>query len=29
MARNMTDYSTTHRDFSLAVPARFNWAFDT
>jgi acetyl-CoA synthetase/medium-chain acyl-CoA synthetase len=28
MARNMTDYAAACRDFSLAVPARFNWAFD-
>jgi acyl-coenzyme A synthetase/AMP-(fatty) acid ligase len=28
MARNMTDYAATCRDFSLPVPERFNWAFD-
>ena len=28
MARNMTDYATTCREFSLSVPERFNWAFD-
>ena len=28
MARNMTDYATTRREFSLSVPERFNWAFD-
>ena len=28
MARNMTDYAATYRDFSLAVPERFNCAFD-
>src|ERR671932_175636 len=28
MARNMTDYVATCRDFSLPVPERFNWAFD-
>src|SRR3989304_3947991 len=29
MAHYMTDYAATRRDFRLAVPARFNWAFDT
>jgi acyl-coenzyme A synthetase/AMP-(fatty) acid ligase len=29
MARNMTDYAATCRAFSLPVPDRFNWAFDT
>ena len=29
MARNMTDYAAACRNFSLAVPGRFNWAFDT
>ena len=28
MAPNMTDYAATCREFRLAVPARFNWAFD-
>ena len=28
MARNMTDYAATCRDFSLPVPEQFNWAFD-
>jgi len=29
MARNMTNYASTVRDFHLEVPPRFNWAFDT
>jgi medium-chain acyl-CoA synthetase len=28
MARNMTDYAATCRDFRLDVPGAFNWAFD-
>ncbi len=27
--RNMTDYAATMKGFTLEVPARFNWAFDT